>query len=104
MQSNGARFLLGETVKKVEVLFDLLRVCDTRMFVLNVAMFAGQTTEKRVKVFFNSGKVLSADALLYTVGRQASTDGLNLEAVGLSRNHRGLINVNKNYQTDQPHM
>ncbi|CAH0491936.1 unnamed protein product [Peronospora farinosa] len=80
MQSNGARFLLGETVKKVE------------------------TTEKRVKVFFNSGKVLSADALLYTVGRQASTDGLNLEAVGLARNHRGLINVNKNYQTDQPHI
>jgi NAD(P) transhydrogenase len=63
-----------------------------------------QTTDKGVKVFFNSGKVLSADALLYTVGRQASTDGLNLEAVGLSRNHRGLINVNKNYQTDQPHM
>uniref|UniRef100_A0AAV1VDH0 NAD(P)(+) transhydrogenase (Si-specific) n=1 Tax=Peronospora matthiolae TaxID=2874970 RepID=A0AAV1VDH0_9STRA len=80
MQSNGARFLLGETIKSVE------------------------TTEKRVKVFFNSGKVLSADALLYTVGRQASTDGLNLEAVGLSRNHRGLINVNKNYQTDQPHI
>ncbi|KAG7400108.1 dihydrolipoyl dehydrogenase [Phytophthora boehmeriae] len=80
MQSNGARFLLGETIKKVE------------------------TTDKRVKVFFNSGKVLSADALLYTVGRQASTDGLNLEAVGLSRNHRGLINVNKNYQTDQPHI
>ncbi|ETI51860.1 hypothetical protein F442_04942 [Phytophthora nicotianae P10297] len=80
MQSNGARFLLGETVKKVE------------------------TTDKRVKVFFNSGKVLSADALLYTVGRQAATDGLNLEAVGLSRNHRGLINVNKNYQTDQPHI
>ncbi|CAI5722751.1 unnamed protein product [Hyaloperonospora brassicae] len=80
MQSNGARFLLGETIKNVE------------------------TTDKRVKVFFNSGKVLSADALLYTVGRQASTDGLNLEAVGLSRNHRGLINVNKNYQTDQPHI
>ncbi|KAG6976554.1 hypothetical protein JG688_00001234 [Phytophthora aleatoria] len=80
MQSNGARFLLGETVKKVE------------------------STDKRVKVFFNSGKVLSADALLYTVGRQAATDGLNLEAVGLSRNHRGLININKNYQTDQPHI
>ncbi|KAE8913538.1 putative soluble pyridine nucleotide transhydrogenase [Phytophthora fragariae] len=80
MQSNGARFLLGETVEKVE------------------------TTDNRVKVFFESGKVLSADALLYTVGRQASTNGLNLEAVGLSRNHRGLINVNKNYQTDQPHI
>ncbi|RLN47192.1 hypothetical protein BBJ28_00004135 [Nothophytophthora sp. Chile5] len=87
MQSNGARFLLGETIKKVEVRVE-----------------ASLTSENRVKVFFNSGKVLSADALLYTVGRQASTDGLNLEVVGLSRNPRGLINVNKNYQTDQPHI
>ncbi|KAE9178162.1 hypothetical protein PF002_g28143 [Phytophthora fragariae] len=53
MQSNGARFLLGEAVKKVE------------------------TTDNRVKVFFESGRVLSADALLYTVGHQASTNGLN---------------------------
>ncbi|KAF1781313.1 FAD/NAD(P)-binding domain [Phytophthora cactorum] len=78
MQSNGARFLLGETVKK--------------------------TTDKRVKVFFNSGKVLSADALLYTVGRQTATDGLNLDGVGISRNHRGLINLDKNYQSDQPYI
>ncbi|KAG3127911.1 hypothetical protein PI126_g21644 [Phytophthora idaei] len=80
MQSNGVRFLLGETVKKVE------------------------TTDKRVKVFFNSGKVLSANALLYTVGRQAATDGLNLDGVGISRNHRGLINLDKNYQSDQPYV
>ncbi|KAG2984210.1 hypothetical protein PC121_g19371 [Phytophthora cactorum] len=80
MQSNGARFLLGETVKKVG------------------------TTDKRVKVFFNSGKVLSADALLYTVGRQTATDGLNLDGVGISRNHRGLINFDKNYQSDQPYI
>ncbi|KAG2874765.1 hypothetical protein PC114_g25089 [Phytophthora cactorum] len=80
MQSNGARFLLGETVKKVG------------------------TTDKRVKVFFNSGKVLSADALLYTVGRQTATDGLNLDGVGISRNHRGLINLDKNYQSDQPYI
>jgi hypothetical protein len=35
---------------------------------------------------------------------KASTDGLNLEAVGLSRNPRGLLTVNKNYQTDMAHM
>lgn len=35
---------------------------------------------------------------------QASTDGLNLEAVNLSRNPRGLLTVNKSYQTDQAHM
>ncbi|KAF1319885.1 Pyridine nucleotide-disulfide oxidoreductase, partial [Globisporangium splendens] len=80
MRSKGARFLLGETIKRVE------------------------KTDAGVTVYLNSGKVTSADALLYTVGRQASTDGLNLEAVNLSRNPRGLLNVNKSYQTGQPNI
>uniref|UniRef100_K3X332 NAD(P)(+) transhydrogenase (Si-specific) n=1 Tax=Globisporangium ultimum (strain ATCC 200006 / CBS 805.95 / DAOM BR144) TaxID=431595 RepID=K3X332_GLOUD len=80
MRSKGARFLLGETINRVE------------------------KTGNGVTVYLNSGKVTSADAMLYTVGRQASTDGLNLEAVNLSRNPRGLLNVNKSYQTGQPHI
>jgi NAD(P) transhydrogenase len=80
MRVKGARFLLGETIEKVE------------------------KTATGVKVFLTSGKVTSGDALLYTVGRQASTDGLNLEAVGLGRNKRGLLTVNKAYQTEKPHI
>ncbi|GLD98997.1 hypothetical protein PINS_up007715 [Pythium insidiosum] len=80
MRSKGARFLLGENIERVE------------------------KTKRGVRVHLQSGKVTSADALLYTVGRQASTDGLNLEAVGLSRNPRGLLTVNGSYQTEKSHI
>ncbi|KAJ0394748.1 hypothetical protein P43SY_004050 [Pythium insidiosum] len=80
MRSKGARFLLGENIERVE------------------------KTKRGVRVHLQSGKVTSADALLYTVGRQASTDGLNLEAVGLSRNPRGLLTVNDSYQTEKSHI
>ncbi|EQC27866.1 NAD(P) transhydrogenase [Saprolegnia diclina VS20] len=80
MRHKGARFLLGESIKSVEHF------------------------KNGVKVEFNSGKAMFAEALLYCVGRQANTDGLNLEAVGLSKNHRGLITVNEQYQTSHPHI
>ncbi|RHZ23227.1 hypothetical protein DYB26_014526, partial [Aphanomyces astaci] len=56
-----------------------------------------------VRVDFASGKSSFAEALLYCVGRQANTDALNLEGVGLAKNKRGLLTVNKQYQTSQPH-
>ncbi|RHY41535.1 hypothetical protein DYB30_006151 [Aphanomyces astaci] len=34
----------------------------------------------------------------------ANTDALNLEGVGLAKNKRGLLTVNKQYQTSQPHI
>jgi NAD(P) transhydrogenase len=80
MRNKGARFLLGETIQKIE------------------------KNTKGIKVFLISGKIITGDALLYTVGRQANTDGLNLEAVGLSRNPRGLLTVNDSYQTNQSHI
>ncbi|KAH9184861.1 hypothetical protein AeNC1_013163 [Aphanomyces euteiches] len=80
MREKGARFLLGETIEKVE------------------------RVSKGVKVNFSSGKSVFAEALLYCVGRQANTDALNLEGVGLSKNKRGLITVNEQYQTMQPNI
>ncbi|MCP4601100.1 MAG: Si-specific NAD(P)(+) transhydrogenase, partial [Proteobacteria bacterium] len=49
-----------------------------------------------------SGKVLSADCLLYCVGRQGATDGLGLEAIGLKTDRRGRITVDGRYQTANP--
>ena len=46
-----------------------------------------------------SGKQIAADKALYSVGRQGVTDGLNLDAAGLSADARGRIKVNENYQT-----
>ncbi|KAF0706893.1 hypothetical protein AaE_013895 [Aphanomyces astaci] len=80
MRHKGARFLLGETIQSV-----------TRV-------------AKGVRVDFASGKSSFAEALLYCVGRQANTDALNLEGVGLAKNKRGLLTVNKQYQASQPHI
>jgi NAD(P) transhydrogenase len=51
-----------------------------------------------------SGKTVTGDALLYTVGRQANTDVLALEAAGLEADKRGRLPVNGNFQTTVPHI
>ncbi|MBL0871756.1 MAG: Si-specific NAD(P)(+) transhydrogenase [Phycisphaerales bacterium] len=51
-----------------------------------------------------SGKVLSADCLLYCIGRQGATAGLNLQAAGLSADNRGRIKVDSNFRTAVPHI
>ncbi|MGD0434918.1 MAG: Si-specific NAD(P)(+) transhydrogenase [Bryobacteraceae bacterium] len=51
-----------------------------------------------------SKKRLSADALLYAVGRQGNIDELNLPAAGVESDSRGRIKVDKEYRTAQPHI
>jgi NAD(P) transhydrogenase len=51
-----------------------------------------------------SGKRLRAEALLYTVGRRANTDGLQLESIGIQPDERGRIKVNRWFQTERPHI
>jgi NAD(P) transhydrogenase len=42
--------------------------------------------------------------LLHANGRTGNTDGMNLQAVGLTPNERGQLQVNDNYQTAVPHV
>jgi NAD(P) transhydrogenase len=60
----------------------------------------------RDRVFANleSGKVVRGQALLYTIGRQANSDQLNIEAAGLTADGRGKLSVNENFQTTVPHI
>lgn len=51
-----------------------------------------------------SRKKISGDALLYAVGRQGNTDGLNLEAAELEADARGRITVDAEYRTKQQHI
>ncbi len=51
-----------------------------------------------------SGKKTQADGLLYTVGRQANSDTLGLEAAGLTADERGRIKVDANYRTAVAHI
>lgn len=62
--------------------------------------------QERDRVFakLESGKVVRAQALLYTVGRQSNSDKLNLAAAGIDSDGRGKLVVNDNYQTCVPHI
>jgi NAD(P) transhydrogenase len=62
--------------------------------------------EPRSRVFakLESGKVVHGQALLYTVGRQANSDLLNIEAAGLHSDGRGKLTVDEHFQTAVPHI
>jgi NAD(P) transhydrogenase len=51
-----------------------------------------------------SGKTIKADCLLYAVGRQGNTEGLNLATAGVVADDRGRIKVNERFQTDVPNI
>ncbi len=51
-----------------------------------------------------SGKRIPADVVLYSAGRQGQTEGLNLDAAGLSADQRGRIAVNEFFQTSVDHI
>ncbi|WP_260292657.1 Si-specific NAD(P)(+) transhydrogenase [Sedimenticola hydrogenitrophicus] len=51
-----------------------------------------------------SGKKFKTDILLWANGRSGNTSGMGLEEIGVRINHRGQIEVNEKYQTDQAHI
>ncbi len=58
----------------------------------------------RVRCRTAGGNHLEADVLLYCVGRDGNSRGLGLEELGIGPNQRGLVEVNRVYQTAQPHI
>ena len=51
-----------------------------------------------------SGKIVHGQGLLYTVGRQANSDQINLSAAGITADGRGKLVVNNFFQTAVPHI
>jgi NAD(P) transhydrogenase len=62
--------------------------------------------QDRSQVFakLESGKLVRAQALLYSVGRQANSDTLKIDAAGVQADGRGKLPVNDHYQTNVPHI
>jgi NAD(P) transhydrogenase len=56
----------------------------------------------RVRIHLASGKKLTAEKALYSVGRVGATEALGLEAVNLKPDERGRLKVNGSFQTDLP--
>ena len=61
-------------------------------------------TDSLACLSLKSGKKITAEAVLYSIGRSGNTEDLNLEAVGLSADDRGRIKVNNSYQTKVPNI
>ncbi|HWZ31817.1 MAG TPA: Si-specific NAD(P)(+) transhydrogenase [Bryobacteraceae bacterium] len=71
---------------------------------LNEEVSSVEETPEGVVANLESKKKLSADALLYAVGRQGSIDELNLTAAGVEADSRGRIAVDREYRTKVPHI
>jgi NAD(P) transhydrogenase len=82
MRQQGATFRLGEKVVSISV----------------------EEKKSRVVAVLDSGKKTYGDVLLYTVGRQANTDLLNLAAAQIPTDERGRLSVNAHYQTNVQHI
>ncbi len=56
--------------------------------------------DHRIRLTLASGKVIKADAFMWANGRAGNTEGLNLDAIGLTPNKRGQLEVDRNYRTE----
>lgn len=55
-------------------------------------------------VHYKDGSTMSADCLLYALGRQANVDSLHIENAGLGVDAKGYVPVNVMFQTVVPHI
>lgn len=61
-------------------------------------------TDDALLLKLKSGRSLRADKVLFSSGRAGNTQGLNLEAIGVTVNERGHIQVDEHFQTTLPHV
>src|SRR5215467_283698 len=89
----------------IETLCFQLRQLGT-VFRLGERVVSVGLDEARDRVFarLESGKHVHGQALLYTIGRQANSDQVNLGAAGLESDGRGKLAVNEHFQTAVPHI
>ena len=74
-------------------------------FKLNSKVLSIKDLGNEVKIEYqsnekNSKEIISADKTLIAVGRKPYTEGLNLQKIGIKKDDKGRIKVNKKFQTD----
>ena len=60
--------------------------------------------EETVELVSETGLHLTVDGVLVAAGRVSNTAQLNLAAAGIKPGERGLLTVNRNFQTEVPHV
>jgi NAD(P) transhydrogenase len=82
-QQNNVTMRLGEEVADIKIL-------------------SGGT--KPVEVKLKSGKILHAEAVLYSIGRVGATHRLDLDKAGIKKDDRDRIPVNEHFQSNVDHI
>jgi NAD(P) transhydrogenase len=109
---------LGTKVTVVESRANMLDFCDEQVIEalryhlrdLSVTFRFGETVAAvdthpdGTLTTLASGKKIAADTVVYSAGRQGATDGLDLEAAGLSADDRGRIKVDESFRTEVEHI
>jgi NAD(P) transhydrogenase len=109
---------LGTKVTVIEQRPHLLEFCDSQVIEgltyhlrdLGVVFRLGESVtgvdlhDQGTVTKLASGKMIAADAVLYSAGRQGATADLNLEAAGLEADDRGRIQVGAGYRTAVKHI
>lgn len=57
--------------------------------------------DNHAEVTFSDGSKMTADVLLYALGREACVQGMNLDVIGVQLNQSGYIPVNALFQTER---
>ena len=83
LRGRGVTFRLGEAVSSVDL---------------------DEGPPRRAVVHLESGKRIVADVVLYSVGRIAATDRLELAAAGLAPGERGRLTVDASFRTSVPNI
>ncbi len=83
MRNQRVTFRLGEAVERLDITTG---------------------TPRQAIVRLESGKMIVADQVLFSVGRIGATDRLNLDAVGLKADDRGRLTVDRQFRTAVPHI
>ena len=109
---------VGVTITLVETRTKLLEFVDDeiaemlqfRMRDMGIRLRLGESVSNitaggdYVEASLASNKKVTAQMMLYTIGRQGATDRLNLAKAGLTADSRGRLKVNDFYQTEVPHI
>ncbi len=84
---------------------EMVEVLTYHMRDIGVTLRLGEAVDPGgVNAVMKSNKVLSAETVLYTVGRQGNTADLNLDSAGLQADSRGRLKVDSQFRTEVPNI
>ncbi len=109
---------LGSEVVVLEALDRILPGMDSELAQLAHRTFTKQGMQFRTKTMVSSarrqgdkclvqirdGESIECDRVLLATGRVPTTDGIGLDAIGLTTDRRGFMTVNENFQTQINHV